>query len=429
MLATMVEMPSSLILSPVAARLLHLAAQGLLKPWSRRVRKADVLATIERMQLLQIDTIHVVARSPYLVLYSRLGRYPASWLDELLAEAEIFETWAHEACFAPMSNWSLLRQHALDKHHHWAVRSARRTHERGDPGMLALLERIRSEGALRSSDFRGGDRPSGGWWGWKDEKRWLEAWFALGELMVARRERFQRVYDTSERVLARAGIDLGCYEPMPVDVMRRNLIERSVKALGIARPEWLADYYRLGGKVERDELRELVALGRLIPVQVRGWPATAYVHVDLLAQARAAASGRLRASLTTVLSPFDPVVWDRRRAWELFDFDYRLECYVPQPKRQFGYFVLPILHRGRLLGRLDAKAHRTDGVFEIRRIALEQWAAPDEATCVALAQVVHRLAQWHGCAKVLLPRGAADRGLARMLGVALTAASAGSAIS
>lgn len=424
MLAAMVKTSSSLMLSPTAARSLHLAAQGLLRPWARRARKVDVLASIERMQLLQIDTIHVVARSPYLVLFSRLGQYPASWLDELLAEAAIFETWAHEACFAPMSSWPLLRQQALDKHHHWAVRSARRTHDRGDPGMLALLERIRREGALRSSDFRDGDRPSGGWWGWKDEKRWLEAWFALGDLMVARRERFQRVYDISERVLARGGIDLARYRPMPPQVMRRHLIERSVKALGIARPEWLADYYRLGGKVEHDELQELVTAGRLFQVEVRGWSGIAYVHTDLSEQARAASAGRLRASLTTVLSPFDPVVWDRRRARELFGFDYRLECYVPEPKRQFGYFVLPILHRGRIIGRLDAKAHRADGVFEIRRIALEDQVVPDDATCMAIAQAIGDLARWHDCADVLWPEAAPERRLAKMLGAALVAARA-----
>ena len=402
-------------LGPAAARALHLHAQGLLKPLPRRARKPDVLAAIERMQLLQIDTIHVVARSPYLVLYSRLGAYPPIWLEELLAAADIFETWAHEACFAPMSSWPLLRQHVLDKDHHWAIRSARRTHAGGDPGMQAALQRIRDEGAMRSADFSQGDRPRGGWWGWKDEKRWLEAWFALGELMVARRDNFQRVYDISERVLARAGIDPQAQQALPPALLRRQLVERSVKALGIARPEWLADYYRLRGRVEREELDELVTLGRLHQVSVRGWRDGASVHADLWPQAQAAAAGRLRASLTTVLSPFDPVVWDRRRARELFDFDYRLECYVPQPKRQFGYFVLPILHRGRLLGRLDAKAHRGDGVFEIRRIALEDEATPDPGGCRAIAQALVRLADWHGCPRLLLAPAAASRALAREL--------------
>lgn len=403
------------VLDHAAARALHLAAQGLLRPWPRRARKGDVLAAIERMQLLQIDTIQVVARSPYLVLYSRLGPYDPAWLDGCLAEAGIFETWAHEACFAPMSSWPLLRQHTLDRRHHWAIQAAHRAQGKADPGMAAVLQRIREHGEMRSADFRDGDRPRGGWWGWKDEKRWLEAWFALGELMVARRDRFQRVYDLSERVLARAGMDPAAHAPLAPAELRRELVARTVLALGIAKPEWVADYYRLGGRVSAGELEDLVERGLLRRVSVQGVPGTAYVHVGNESLLQAAMGGRLRASLTTVLSPFDPVVWDRRRARELFGFDYRLECYVPAEKRRFGYFVLPLLHRGRLCGRMDAKAHRADGVFEIRRLALEEGVDADAPLCEAVAGALHRFARWHGCECISVARGALGPGLARPL--------------
>ncbi len=412
-------------LSLTAARALHLSAQGLLRAPPRRASPSDVLAAIERMQLLQIDTINVVARSPYLVLYSRLGQYEPAWLDECLAAARIFETWAHEACFAPMSAWPSLRQHALDKDNHWAIRSARRSHGQDQRGMAAVLQRIRDEGPLRSADFADGDRPRGGWWGWKDEKRWLEAWFALGELMVARREKFQRVYDLSERVLARAGIDPGTQTPVPAHESRRRLIALSVKALGIARPEWIADYYRLGGRVHRDELDELVSAGSLQRVTVRGWDDGAYVHVDHAAQLEAAAAGRLRASRTTFLSPFDPVVWDRRRARDLFDFDYRLECYVPAEKRQFGYFVLPILHRGRLCGRMDAKAHRDDGVLEIRRLDLEEGVSAEAPMCHAIAAALRDFARWHGCERIEMLAGAMARRISKPLAAAIRTAMKG----
>jgi uncharacterized protein YcaQ len=161
-----------------------------------------VLAAIERMELLQIDTIHVVARSPYLVLFSRLGPYTQAWLDQLLAKGKLFETWAHEACFAPMSDYALLRAQPSAASSHWAQKSAHRTRAQHARSMADLLEHIRAARPVKSERLRGTDGERGGWWGWKSEKRWLEALFALGELMIARRENFQRVYDLRERVLA-----------------------------------------------------------------------------------------------------------------------------------------------------------------------------------------------------------------------------------
>lgn len=379
-----------------AARAVHLAAQGLLSNTRRRARKGDVLAAIERMHLLQIDTIHVVARSPYLVLFSRLGAYQPQWLDELLAEGRIFESWAHEACFAPMADWALLRSHLIDKGHHWALKNASRNRDEQSAGMRRVLDHIREHGPVRSADFERSDgQRGGGWWGWKDEKRWLEAWFGLGELMVARREKFQRVYDLTERVLANAGVDAngGSVESRPT---RALLIERGILALGIARASWIADYYRLRPRVDRGELASLIDSGVVHEVQVSGWPVPAYVHSLMLPTVMTAARGGLRATLTTVLSPFDPVVWDRTRASELFDFDYRLECYLPASKRRFGYFVLPILHRGRLIGRMDAKAHRQAGTFEIKSIELESGVPIGDALVDPLAKAIVAFARWHG---------------------------------
>lgn len=383
-------------LSNAGARAVHVAAQGLLSARRKRASKDSVLAAIQRMRLLQIDTIHVVARSPYLVLFSRLGPYSPAWLDELLEEGRIFESWAHEACFAPMSDWALLRSHLLDKGHHWALRNALRVRHEQAPGMLRMLDHIRSNGAVRSADFERSDgQRGGGWWGWKDEKRWLEAWFGLGELMVARREKFQRVYDLTERVLANAGVDAsdGVDAGSPT---RQVLIERSILALGIARASWIADYFRLRPRVDALELSPLIAAGLIRQVDVAGWAEPGYVHVDLMPTLMAAASGRLRATLTTVLSPFDPVVWDRVRASELFGFDYRLECYLPAAKRRFGYFVLPVLHRGRLVARLDAKAHRGEGLFEIKSIELEPAVVVDDGLVSALASAIATFARWHG---------------------------------
>jgi uncharacterized protein YcaQ len=191
------------MLSLGQARLLQLAAQGLLQPLRRRPRRNDVVAMIERMRLLQIDTIHVVARSPYMVLHARLGDYPMEWLDEALARGQLAECWAHEACFVSAADFAWHRDGHGERMHHWAHRHAARMHREQRTNMDALLAGIRASGPVRAADFASKEAAGKpGWWAWKPEKRWLEAWFALGELMVARRENFQRVYDLAEHVLA-----------------------------------------------------------------------------------------------------------------------------------------------------------------------------------------------------------------------------------
>ncbi len=384
------------------ARLLHLHAQGLLARPRRRARKADLLAVIERMRLLQIDTIHVVNRSPYLVLFSRLGNYPTRWLEELLAEAALFECWSHEACFAPTGDFAWHHGARQARDHHWSMKHARRTRREHGQAVDRLLAHIREHGPVKAADFVRNDGRGSPWWGWKDEKRWLEAAFALGELMVARRENFQRVYDLSERVIGAVRPDW-CALPEP-DAVQRWQVLAAASALGVSRARWLADYFRMRGRLDDAGLDDLVAAGDLIPVTVDGWSAPAYVHRDHSQALLAAAAGRLRATRTCVLSPFDPVVWDRERASSLFDFDYTLECYLPEPKRRWGYFVLPILRRGRLVGRLDAKAYRSDGVFEVKRLYLETEATPDESLIVDLAQALHECAQWHDCPRVVVRR-------------------------
>jgi uncharacterized protein len=393
-------------LSLAQARALHLAAQGLLKPFKRRPRRDDLLAAIQRMRLLQIDSIHVVARSPYLVLYARLGDYPAAWLEEALEKGRIAECWAHEACFIAAADFGFHRAWRLQaESRHWADRHAAQVRDSHTSEMESLLARIRESGAVRASDFERADRGASGWWQWKPEKKWLEAWFASGELMVTRRERFQRVYDLAERVLAKLDppYDEAVCTQSPTDLRRRFILD-SIRALGIAQARWVADYFRLKPSVSERELAESVDAGDLLRVQVAGWDNDAYVHsdhADLLSSAR---RGALRATHTTLLSPFDPVVWDRARLRDMFGFDYTIECYVPEAKRQFGYYVLPILHRGRLVGRVDAKAHRSEGVFEIKAFFLEPDVEPSERMLDEIAEAIRAAAKWHGTPAVRLKR-------------------------
>jgi uncharacterized protein len=382
------------------ARNLHLAAQGLLHPAPRAATRAALRRCIAQMQLLQIDTIHVVARSPYLVLFSRLGPYPMAWLDEALAAGHVFETWAHEACFAPVDHLALHRSHNRATRQHWGVALGRKLGTQQQAHLQRLLEHVRANGPVRSSDFTRTDGRSGGWWGWKDEKLWLEALFARGELMVARREKFQRVYDLAERV--QPGI-AALPEPDAAAV-RDQFIDAAVRALGITQARWIHDYFRTRPRLRDADLDAWVADGRLLRVAVQGWDLPAYVHADHLPLLRRAARGSLQATHTSVLSPFDPVTWDRERVSTLFGFDYRIECYTPEHKRTYGYFVLPLLHRGKLVGRLDAKAHREQGVFELKALFLEPGIDADDELLAALAGALWRCARWHGATRLRLVR-------------------------
>ncbi len=395
-------MSPDLELTPNAARLLHLAAQGLLRRPRRGMHPDRLLRVAHDLCLLQIDTIQVVARSPWLVLYSRLGAYPKIWLDELLVSADLAEAWAHEACLVPAAHMPMHAAYRSRRHTHWAYRMAARVRAEHGDRMQAVLQHVRHHGPVRSADFAPARKDSAGWWGWKLEKSCLEALFAQGELMVARRERFQRVYDLTERVWPRLGHAAATARPTAGQA-RQWFIAASVRALGVARPEWIGDYFRLG-RVTADECRELTARGELLQVRVKGWDTPGLVHRDILPLAERAARGRLRATYTAPLSPFDPVVWDRDRARTLFGFAYTLECYRPASKRRYGYFVLPWLHRGRLVARMDAKAHRRDGVFEVRSFHFEPEARIDSRGLRELAHALAVFAAWHETPSVHLAR-------------------------
>ncbi len=373
-----------------AARAVLIAAQGLDRRPRRRARKADVLAAIRRMGALQIDTIHVVARSPYLVLWSRLGEYEPGWLDELLEEGALFEYWAHEACFLPIEDYALFRHDMLEPEKmgwkyrpEWVARHPQQVAE--------VLEHVRREGAVRSAEFARSDGKSGAWWGWKPEKRALEALFTAGELMVARRHNFQRVYDLRERVLP--GWDDAALPSR--QAVARSLALKAVRALGVATARWVGDYFRRDRRPTAALVQRLAREGELLRVEVDGWSEPGFAHPENRQIVEAAADRALRPRLTTLLSPFDPIVWDRDRAAALFGFDYRLECYTPAPKRRYGYFSLPILRRGALVGRLDAKAHRRTGVFEVKQLHLEPGARVSDRLLADLAGAIRACAAWH----------------------------------
>src|SRR5215212_9567522 len=383
--------------SLTAARALLLAAQGLSSPPERPATKEDVLGAIRRMGVLQIDSISVVARSPYLVLWSRLGSYEPRWLDELLAEGELFEYWSHAACFIPIEDYGLYRRLMLEK-----TEKTRAWMEAHPDALEHVMEHIREEGPVRSAEFARADGRAGGWWEWKPEKRALEHLFAAGELMISHRENFHRVYDLRERVLANA---LSGWEdalaPTEQEV-RRALALKAVRALGVAAARWVPDYFRTPKKGAASLLEELAEEGSLLRAVIEDEPA--YVHPGNARLAEEVLSGRQRSSVTTLLSPFDPVVWDRARASELFGFDYKIEVYTPAARRRYGYYSLPILHDGALVGRLDAKAHRKENLFEVKAVHLEPEVPVSEELVASLAGALRACASWHATPSVLVRR-------------------------
>lgn len=396
-------------LSRQTARNLHLAAQGLLNPPERKARYDDLLDAIRRMSLLQIDTIHVVARSPYLVLFSRLGAYPESWLEQALASGSLFEYWAHEACFIPAEDYSLLRHRMLQPEKMgWKYNAAWMAQHADE--IADLLRHIAINGPVRSADFATAPGHQPGWWSWKPHKRHLENLFTAGELMVSGRHNFQRIYDLRQRVMP-AWDD--ARHMLSEEEARERMLRNSAASLGLFRAKWLPDYYRL----KRVALKETVARwqeeGFIVPVTVEKMGAM-WLHRDSAARLEAP----LNASHTTVLSPFDPVVWDRRRAQALFDFNYRLECYTPAPKRQYGYFTLPLLHRGALKARLDAKMLRRERCLHIKNLWLEENVRIGAGFVRNLQRALDRFARWQGAEQVVLEQ--APEALRQALGASRT---------
>jgi uncharacterized protein YcaQ len=229
-------------------------------------------------------------------------------------------------------------------------------------------------------------------------------------VMVARRQKFQRVYDLRERVLPDWDDTL-----LPSsDELRRTLTLRAVKALGIATPDWVPDYFRQPKKGMPQWLELLAAEGHLLRVELEGLERPAYVHPDQYGLVEEATAGGREPTFTTLLSPFDPLISDRQRARQLFAFDYTIECYTPAAKRRYGYFTLPILQRGKLVGRLDPKAHRSKGLFEIKTLHLEAGVEPSEQLIADLAAALRRLAAWHGTPELAVRQSDPPEAAARL---------------
>lgn len=387
-------MPSCDTLSLRDARRIAIAAQGFgpTPDGAPPVEARHARRMIDRLGLVQIDSVNVLVRSHYLPLFSRLGAYDPALLDRLAYGGKrraLFEYWGHEASLIPVEQQPLFR---------WRMARA----ERGEgtygelarfaaerrPYLASVLAEVARCGPMGASELTEAGRGEGGWWGWSDGKRALEFLFWAGLVTTAGRRGFERLYDLPERVLPAAILAT----PTPDEAeAQRALLRIAARAHGVATERDLRDYHRLDAADARLRIPELVESGDLRPVTVEGWAQPAY----LAPEARRPRKSTARA----LLSPFDSLIWERQRTERLFGVRVRLEIYTPAHKREHGYYVLPFLMDERIAARVDLKADRKAGALLVQA-AHAELGPPPGAVAEALAVELRRLAGWLGLGRV-----------------------------
>ncbi|MDH3761361.1 MAG: winged helix DNA-binding domain-containing protein [Gammaproteobacteria bacterium] len=366
-------------------RRITLDRQGLVKSNSFGRGKKAVLRAIERLGYVQIDTISVVARAHHHVLWSRVDNYQPKFLERLVSERKLFEYWSHAAAWLPMSEYrfSLPRMRKLKGERNWFPDCDRKLQRE-------ILLRIEIDGPMRARDFADPNHRSDGWWEWKPAKQALEQLFMQGELMVSAREGFQKLYDLPQRVLP-DWVDT--HEP-DIDEFAAHLVDSNLRAHGFA--SLVSMTYLRKGKPLRAAVKRLLD-GRLEDQSLTTVSLKNGVELYIDPELLDSRAPRCRAQMH-ILSPFDNTVIQRQRGRELFDFDYQIECYLPEARREFGYFCLPMLYRDRFVGRLDCKAHRAQGCLEIKSLYLEQ--RTDDAFGDAFRREVLSFAAFNGCDQI-----------------------------
>jgi uncharacterized protein YcaQ len=400
-------------LTAAQARRIALAAQGFAEP--RPVGRVDarhIRRVLDRVAVLQIDSVNVFSRAHYLPVFARLGPYPRDLLDRMTGYTprpktpELFEYWAHAASLIPIRLQPLLR---------WRMQRAQeepwpaiRRIATDNPGLLEdVMQLITEQGPITAGDTgipRPAPRP-GHMWNWHDGKVALEYLFYDGRVTTAKRVNFERYYDLTERVIP---ADILAAPTPPEADAKRELIRVTARALGVATEPDLRDYFRISHATSKAAVADLVRTGELLPVEVSGWDAPAY----LWHRARRPRSVGARA----LLSPFDSLVWYRERTERLFGFHYRIEIYTPEPKRQYGYYVMPFLLGEALVGRVDLKSDRQAGVLRVQSAWLELGHDP-HYVADELAQELALTAAWLGLDRIeVMPRGDLSKELAAAIG-------------
>ena len=365
-------MKSAITLSNLEAKAIALDALGFADN-----RPTTVLEVFDRTNLLQVDSVNVFERAHYMPLFSRLGRYDKNELDSLTGgfNPKLIEYWAHEASIIKTDELPLFHWRMSDnRYHNW------------DEKLGAWIENeLRTRGPLTTSDLEHPDHARrGSWWGWSDVKRTLERMFYCGALVSGGRAKFKRIYALPEQVLPSQ-----LMENLPTKhEAQKELLVKSAQSLGIGTQKDLADYFRVRATELTHLLSELVEDGRLLKANVDGWQSDAYLATTTNQEPSSHVG-------TTILSPFDPVCWNRDRTSRIFGFDYKIEIYVPEPQRKFGYYSLPVLHNGNLIARLDLKSNRQEKTLKVK----SSWAEDSKLNkfpTTAVAKHLQTVAKWQG---------------------------------
>lgn len=373
------------MLSTAQARRIAIRATGLGAPrpsgsiTARHLRKA-----LDHVGIVQLDSVNAVARAHELLFFSRVGPYDKRLLHDLVyRRRELYEGWLHVASLIPTAWWPMLGWRRRDDQRSWHT-----YHERERALMDEVLAYLRDGGAIAASDLAHLGPKGTSWWGWSRGKILLERLLVSGEVAVTtRRGAFERVYDLTERVQPRAVLDAPA---VPEHEARRILLLSAARSLGVGSAKDLADYHRQKITQAKPIVRELVADGLLLEHSVEGWAEPAYSLPDLTIPRSGCPDGRL-------VSPFDPLVWHRQRNERLFDFRYAIEIYTPEPKRVYGYYVLPFLQGDGIVARVDVRSDRRNRVLRVPGAYAEDGVTVDVA---GLAAELRLLAQWQGCDSV-----------------------------
>jgi uncharacterized protein len=393
-------MNSPLTLSVETARQLALLSQRLIKRCDRTSNRKQLLALIKQIGLIQIDPINVVNRSHYLVMLSRAGLYNRADLDALLyPERSVFEQWAHAACLIHKEAYEFLCPVFVERRHNPMRYGREQALGKNPLGVIAgVLDQIRNRGPLGSKDFEDFGNRRRQWWNRKPARVALDVLFYEGQLAVDRRVNFQCLYDLSTRVYG-SKVERS---KRTLDQYRRWATKKSIACLGVGTIKQIADYYRQKVSDVRESVKYLAARKVIAPARVFGWTEEVYMLARAVPLAQQIESGMHQAAVTSLLSPFDNLIWDRDRTLALFGFNYRTEIYVPPKLRKFGYYVMPILHNGRLVGRADTKIDRKSETLLFPKFHLEAGEKITDELLRSLAWMIHEFAVFHGVAEFVI---------------------------